>query len=387
MPRSRILALAAACSMVAATLAAASVLGQEEAARPQPPTATPNPVPFEVPAGDGTGVRLSTDLGDIVIGLFNQSAPVASANFRNLVESGYYDGLGFHRVVRDFVIQGGDPAGNGSGGPGYTIKDEQVVGQYGRGIVAMARSQVPDSQGSQFFVVLDDKARRSLEYYRNYTIFGTVIEGMDVVDAIAEKAISEQGDNVDVVEDQVHIKAATIEQVELPPQPTPPPPTVGELAAAKLVAQLPSEVGDIVLARPQVVRSQDFFAGANDPAAGEVLADIAQANGNAVEDVFLTVSQGQSDGSYLSLLTVSVPGVSGEAYLEEATSMIIGTDLNETPSQAVIAGHDVTIHKRGQGTSDELTIRVLAVDDVVYLFVADDATAETFIGLLPPAAG
>ena len=85
----------------------------------------------------------------------------------------------------DFVIQGGDPEGTGRGGPGYTIPDETVVGQYGRGVVAMARTPQPDSQGSQFFIVLDDGARPALEQYRTYVIFGEVVSGMDVVDQIA----------------------------------------------------------------------------------------------------------------------------------------------------------------------------------------------------------
>ena len=84
-----------------------------------------------------------------------------------------------------FVIQGGDPKGDGTGGPGYTIPDETVVGEYGRGIVAMARTSQPDSQGSQFFIVLDDGARDALEQFRTYVIFGNVVSGMDVVDEIA----------------------------------------------------------------------------------------------------------------------------------------------------------------------------------------------------------
>ena len=87
----------------------------------------------------------------------------------------------------DFVIQGGDPNGDGTGGPGYTIPDEQVVGDYGRGVVAMARTSQPNSQGSQFFIVVDDAARPALEQYRTYVIFGEVVSGMDVVDQIAAR--------------------------------------------------------------------------------------------------------------------------------------------------------------------------------------------------------
>jgi len=110
---------------------------------------------------------------------------VGAENFINLAEAGFYDGLTFHRLVPGFVIQGGDPKGDGTGGPGYTIKDEPVVGTYGRGTVAMARSQGPDTQGSQFFIVLDDSAHDALEYYRTYDIIGTVTKCMEVADAIA----------------------------------------------------------------------------------------------------------------------------------------------------------------------------------------------------------
>ena len=95
----------------------------------------------------------------------------------------------------DFVIQGGDPDGTGRGGPGYTIQDEPVVGEYGRGIVAMARTSQPDSQGSQFFIVLDDGARAALEQFRTYVIFGEVVSGMDVVDQIAAMPNSGPPDN------------------------------------------------------------------------------------------------------------------------------------------------------------------------------------------------
>jgi cyclophilin family peptidyl-prolyl cis-trans isomerase len=109
---------------------------------------------------------------------------VAAENFVNLAEYGYYDGVIFHRIVPGFVIQGGDPTGTGTGHPGYRIPDEPVVGKYGRGIVAMARSSQPNSQGSQFFIVVDDGAERALESARTYAIFGRVTSGMDVVDKI-----------------------------------------------------------------------------------------------------------------------------------------------------------------------------------------------------------
>ncbi len=120
------------------------------AARPTlgPPDATPMAVAMSEPAGDGTTATIATELGDIVIELYTESAPVAATNFINLAEAGFYDGLDFHRLMPGFVIQGGDPNGDGTGGPGYTIPDESVVGEYGRGTVAMARTAQPDSQGS-----------------------------------------------------------------------------------------------------------------------------------------------------------------------------------------------------------------------------------------------
>jgi cyclophilin family peptidyl-prolyl cis-trans isomerase len=162
-----------------------SPTGQATGAPLGPPEATPLAQPPAEPASDGTTATITTELGDIVIQLYTDSAPVATANFINLAEAGYYEGVIFHRLVPGFVIQGGDPTGTGSGGPGYTIQDEPVVGQYGRGVVAMARTSQPDSQGSQFFIVLDDEAEGALESFRTYVIFGEVTAGMDVADAIA----------------------------------------------------------------------------------------------------------------------------------------------------------------------------------------------------------
>ncbi|MBA2556984.1 MAG: peptidylprolyl isomerase, partial [Chloroflexi bacterium] len=127
------------------------------------------------PAGDGTTATISTELGDVTIELYTDSAPVAAANFINLAESGFYEGVVFHRIVPDFMIQGGDPEGTGIGGPGYTIPDEPYAGQYTRGTVAMARTAAPNSQGSQFFIVVADSP--FLEG-GGYTIFGNVTSGM-----------------------------------------------------------------------------------------------------------------------------------------------------------------------------------------------------------------
>ena len=149
------------------------------------PSATPLASAPAQPAGDGTSALIQTTMGSIVFDIYNQSAPVASENFIDLANANFYNGLDFHRIVPGFVIQGGDPNGDGSGGPGYIIPDEPVVGDYTRGIVAMARTSAANSAGSQFFIVLDDSVSSTLPKSGGYVIFGKVTSGMDVVDAIA----------------------------------------------------------------------------------------------------------------------------------------------------------------------------------------------------------
>ena len=133
-------------------------------------------------------MTLTTDKGVIAIKIEADLSPIAAGNFVALASCGYYDGTVFHRVVEKFVIQGGDPTGSGTGGPGYTIKDEPVTATYSRGTVAMARTAQPDSVGSQFFIVLDDSARQALASANTYQIIGTVTSGMETVDAIASAA-------------------------------------------------------------------------------------------------------------------------------------------------------------------------------------------------------
>jgi len=132
------------------------------------------------PAKSYTGV-LQTNKGTIEVEFFPTDAPVTVNNFVCLAEDGYYDNTPFHRIVKGFVIQGGDPTGTGSGGPGYQFADEPIARDYERGTLAMANAG-PDTNGSQFFVVLED-LRGKLP--KNYTIFGRVTGGMDVVEAIA----------------------------------------------------------------------------------------------------------------------------------------------------------------------------------------------------------
>lgn len=118
--------------------------------------------------------------GTIVIEFYNDVAPNTVANFEKLANSGFYNNLNFHRVVPDFVVQGGDPNGDGTGGPGYKIKAEFNERKHLTGTVAMARSQDPNSAGSQFYICL--KPQPYLD--RNYTVFGQVTEGMELVENI-----------------------------------------------------------------------------------------------------------------------------------------------------------------------------------------------------------
>lgn len=120
--------------------------------------------------------------------LYPEKAPNTVNNFLSLVRSHFYDGLTFHRVISGFMIQGGDPAGNGMGGPGYTIRGEfrsngfaQNDLKHGRGVLSMARTMLPDSAGSQFFIMHEDASHLDGQY----AAFGKVIEGMDVIDEIA----------------------------------------------------------------------------------------------------------------------------------------------------------------------------------------------------------
>ena len=123
---------------------------------------------------------MSTNHGDITIELFDEDAPKTVENFRKLAADGFYHGLIFHRIIRDFMIQGGCPQGTGTGGPGYTFEDEFNQHKVDRGALAMANAG-PNTNGSQFFIVTAD-ACPWLD--GKHTVFGQVTSGMDVVDKI-----------------------------------------------------------------------------------------------------------------------------------------------------------------------------------------------------------
>ncbi len=129
-------------------------------------------------------VSLHTTQGDIVIELDVQHTPIAANNFVYLAEQHFYDQTIFHRVIKGFMIQGGDPRGDGTGGPGYRFANESFPGEYVRGAVAMANAG-PDTNGSQFFIMQQD-----YPLPKDYVIFGQVISGMEVVDQIANAAVT-----------------------------------------------------------------------------------------------------------------------------------------------------------------------------------------------------
>jgi cyclophilin family peptidyl-prolyl cis-trans isomerase len=125
---------------------------------------------------------LHTNHGAIAVELFDADAPTTVENFRKLAGEGFYDGVVFHRVIPDFMIQGGDPSGTGTGGPGYTFEDEINEHKVERGALAMANAG-PNTNGSQFFIVT---AEATPWLDGKHTVFGRVTSGMDVVDAISQ---------------------------------------------------------------------------------------------------------------------------------------------------------------------------------------------------------
>jgi peptidyl-prolyl cis-trans isomerase B (cyclophilin B) len=145
---------------------------------------------------------MHTNHGEIELELFDDDAPKTVGNFRKLAGDGFYDGVIFHRVITDFMIQGGDPTGTGTGGPGYTFEDEINDHKIVRGALAMANA-VPNTNGSQFFIVTTQEAPW---LDGKHTVFGRVVSGMETVDAI-ESAPTDARDKP--------IEDARIERVEL----------------------------------------------------------------------------------------------------------------------------------------------------------------------------
>ena len=354
----------------------AGAAAQDVSPRPGgPPAATPLAQPPSVPAGDGTGVRLHTALGDIVIGLFTESSPVAAENFLNLAASGFYDGTPFHRIVPGFVIQGGDPEGTGQGGPGYTIEDEPVVGQYGRGIVAMARSSEPHSQGSQFFIVLDDGARQSLDSARTYAIFGRVVEGMDIVDTIASGPSSGPPD--DLALEPVAIDSVTIEQVVLPPEPSAPPASDDP----ELAAKVPATVSGQQIARQSITGDalQREF-GADDPVVAG-LATMAEGEGRTLSDVSFVAAHAElPSGEAVDVTGFRFRDTDASRLVVPIAALITQDDaITSTPLS--VGGREIQVLS---STGTPVPITGFASGDVVWLIhTADDAARDELVAAIP----
>ena len=157
------------------------------------------------PKAEPATAVFNTSMGDFEVKLATDYAPETSKNFITLAEKGFYNGLIFHRVIDNFMIQGGDPAGNGTGGPGYTIKDEfsSKLLHDGPGVISMA-NRGPNTGGSQFFITL----RETKWLDGNHAVFGNVINGMDVVFKIGKTAT----DSNDKPLEPVIIKKVTIEK-------------------------------------------------------------------------------------------------------------------------------------------------------------------------------
>lgn len=158
-----------------------------------------------------------SDYGTIKIELYPKYAPNTVANFVNLVESGFYNDNTFHRLVPGFVLQGGDPDGDGTGGPGYTIKGEFSENGYSKntlkhdkGVVSMARTNMPNSAGSQFFIVLDDTETIHASLDNKYAAFGKVIEGMEIIENI-EKNATVKDNQTGKLKKNITIKNATVD--------------------------------------------------------------------------------------------------------------------------------------------------------------------------------
>ncbi|MGN0709766.1 MAG: peptidylprolyl isomerase [Anaerovoracaceae bacterium] len=158
-------------------------------------------------------VTIEMDNGGVMTGeLYEDIAPITVANFEKLANSGFYDGLTFHRVIPGFMIQGGDPEGDGTGGPGWTIKGEFASNgvkndlKHTDGVLSMARTMIPDSAGSQFFIMVADAPHLDGEY----AAFGKITKGLEVAHEIAEV----QRDYNDMPLEPVIMKNVKVEDVE-----------------------------------------------------------------------------------------------------------------------------------------------------------------------------
>jgi cyclophilin family peptidyl-prolyl cis-trans isomerase len=214
--------LAGACSSATGTptptpalTSAPTPVHTPTATQTPPPTPTIKvysaPPPMTIDQNKQYTATIKTNYGDIVVELFPKDAPLAVNNFVFLARQGFYDWVKFHRVVKGFVIQSGDPTGTGMGGPGYKFADEPVTRDYVPGTLAMANSG-PNTNGSQFFITLADL---SGQLPKKYTIFGLVTSGFDVVQEIGNvpcKANPSLPGEISVPTVDVHINSISIEE-------------------------------------------------------------------------------------------------------------------------------------------------------------------------------
>ena len=165
-------------SAAASAPAAAGAAGDDPASRNNKYTAAPE---MQIDPNKSYTATIETTDGTITAELFAKEAPMTVNNFVFLARDGFYQNVKFHRIIKNFMVQTGDPTGTGTGGPGYDFEDEPISAErsYTRGIIAMANAG-PDTNGSQFFIMHQD-----YPLDKNYTIFGQVTEGLDVVDALA----------------------------------------------------------------------------------------------------------------------------------------------------------------------------------------------------------
>jgi cyclophilin family peptidyl-prolyl cis-trans isomerase len=179
---------------------------------------------------------LETNFGDIVLELYPEDAPATVNNFVCLARAGYYDHTVFHRVIDGFVIQGGDPTATGTGNPGYFINDEPVTRDYEAGTLAMANAG-PNTNGSQFFICTDDLTGK---LPNNYTIFGRVTEGMDVVAQIASVPVKASASG----EKSVPVSPVTVDRVTIDESP-------GDgIDTPEIGKQTPTPDGDLIHHNP-----------------------------------------------------------------------------------------------------------------------------------------
>lgn len=204
--------LLAGCSQNSTAESSTKEAAKTESAAPETTAAESQPLDLEAAAGKHHVEITVKDYGTITAELDGDNAPISTANFLKLAGEGFYDGLTFHRIISGFMIQGGDPLGNGMGGSEHEIKGEFSANgvenplSHTRGAISMARSQKMDSASSQFFIVHED----STYLDGQYACFGYVTEGMEVVDAICEAVKVEDNNGTVAKENQPVIESIKV---------------------------------------------------------------------------------------------------------------------------------------------------------------------------------